>query len=94
MRSTFLVLTFIWVACLHGQVLEISDDDWHLWPDTSASWQDDQLNLPADVNLQELPVNPPTGGWTALNDRNGINVTLPATVEQFFWGKLGQKPYK
>ncbi|MGA2854401.1 MAG: malectin domain-containing carbohydrate-binding protein, partial [Verrucomicrobiota bacterium] len=31
--------------------------------------------------------NPPTGGWTALNEQAGIGVSLPATVEQYYFNK-------
>ena len=34
-----------------------------------------------------MPVNPPTGGWSVLNDSAGIGVSLPATVEEYYFGK-------
>ena len=64
------------------------DKDWHLWLDTAASWKDDMLYLPDEVNLAKLPINPPTGGWQALDGREGDAIpTLPATVEQYHWGQ-------
>ncbi len=68
--------------------IEVPDTGWKLWPDTAAKWKEDTLYLPSEVELARLPVNAPTGGWQAL-DRQGIAVTLPSTVEQHFWGKLG-----
>ena len=53
----------------------------------NAAWQDDTLYLPEDVNLTNLPVNPPTGGWAVLNDQAGIGVSLPATVEEYYFNK-------
>ncbi len=77
--------------------LVIPDDKWNLWIDQAAPWQDDEIYLPDDVDLKKLPVNPPTGGWESLYARAGGPdyqfVTLPATVEQYFWGKFGLRPY-
>jgi len=73
--------------------IAIPDDGWRLLIDGKATWQDDTIYLPADVNLAALPVNPPTGGWEVLGDDAGIAVNLPATVEQHYWGKFGLRPY-
>lgn len=74
-------------------LLEIPDNDWRLWPDTTAAWENDDIYLPDDYELADLPIHPPTGGWTFLNKTNGIEVTLPATVEQYFWGNFGFRTY-
>ena len=71
----------------------IPDEGWRMWPDTKAAWQNDEIFLPEDVNLQGLPTNPPTGGWEILNQQLGTELTLPATVEQFHWGLTGFRPY-
>lgn len=63
------------------------DQGWRLLLDTQAAWQNDTLYLPDDVKLSALPVNAPTGGWDVLNPSAGIAVTLPASVEQYYWGK-------
>src|SRR5579862_1460435 len=69
----------------------IPDDDWRLWIDEKAEWKNDPLFLPEDISWQNgvlcgkgtpLAVNEPTGGWGLLAANNGINVTLPTTVEQ------------
>jgi hypothetical protein len=73
--------------------LAIADDGWRLWLDTAATWADDAIHLPGRFDLAQLPVNPPTGGWGALASADAVTVTLPATVEQHFWGKLGSRPY-
>jgi beta-galactosidase len=77
----------------------IPDDDWRLWIDEKAEWKNDPLFLPEDITTDAegvlhgkgtpLPVNEPTGGWGSLRANNGINVTLPTTVEQHQWGKFG-----
>lgn len=73
--------------------LPVPDGGWRCWPDTQAAWQKDETYLPADVPLATLPVHPPTGGWQALNGRQGVPVTLPSTVEEHFWGKFGRRPF-
>jgi beta-galactosidase len=76
-----------------ASVVAIPDEGWRLWPDTKAEWEHDEIYLPEEVDLAKLPVNPPTGGWGALNSQQGIPVTLPASVEQYYWGRLGSRPY-
>ena len=76
-----------------GRAEDISEKGWRLWPDREAVWKEDAIYLPREVDLARLPVNPPTGGWAALNDQQGIPVTLPTTVEEHYWGKLGLRPY-
>ncbi|MEI9979697.1 MAG: glycoside hydrolase [Edaphobacter sp.] len=80
----------------------IPDDDWRLWIDEKAEWKNDTLFLPEDITIDEgilhgkgtpLPVNEPTGGWGLLDHLTGINVTLPTTVEQHYWGRFGSRPY-
>ena len=72
----------------------IPDEGWRMWPDTKAAWQNDEIFLPEDVDLQKLPANPPTGGWEILGQERGTELTLPATVEQFHWGLTGLRPYR
>lgn len=76
-----------------GFTIPLSDDGWRMWPDTEAAWQDDALYLPDEVDLARLPIHPPTSGWQALNAQQGIPVTLPASVEQYYWGRFGARPY-
>lgn len=86
-------------ATAHAQELQktrmlvIPHDGWRLWPDVHAEWKDDPLFLPDEVNLDTLPVNQPTGGWTSLNASQGIPVTLPTSVEEHFWGKIMSRSY-
>jgi len=77
----------------------IPDEGWHLWIDEHAAWQNDDLFLPEEISRdangtmlgrgQPLPVNAPTGGWGVLRHDTGLEVTLPTTVEQHFWGQYG-----
>lgn len=73
--------------------LVIPDDGWQLWLDHTASWQNDTIHLPEEVNLKTMPVHAPTGGWDALGQDGAVAVTLPATVEQHYWGAFGSRPY-
>ncbi|MGD0444779.1 MAG: glycoside hydrolase family 2 TIM barrel-domain containing protein [Edaphobacter sp.] len=79
----------------------IPDDDWRLWIDEKAEWKNDPLFLPEDISWQNevlcgkgtpLPVNQPSSP-DLLDHLNGINVTLPTTVEQHYWGKFSSRPY-
>jgi hypothetical protein len=84
----------------------IPDEGWRLWVDEKAEWKQDAIFLPEDVAQgtdgvvmgggKPLPVNAPTGGWGLLTGEaaGSIGVTLPSTVEQHFWGKFEQRPYK
>ena len=75
----------------------LPDDGWTLWIDREAVWRDDTIYLPDEVRVGELPVRPPTGGWEALYARSAgedcMQVTLPTTVEQQFWGRFGSRSY-
>ncbi|BDD01927.1 hypothetical protein PEPS_42070 (plasmid) [Persicobacter psychrovividus] len=75
--------------------IEIGDSQWRLWPDKTAAWENDDLFLPNTFNIDELPVNAPTCGWAALNQqKEAVEVSLPTTVEQHFWGTNGLKAYE
>ena len=80
----------------------IPDEGWHLWLDTAAPWQEDDIFLPEDITWlgegsdrklcakgHPLPTNAPTGGWSTLTPATAKSVTLPTTVEQHFWGQHG-----
>jgi hypothetical protein len=80
----------------------IPDEGWRLWIDDKAKWQNDDIFLPEDISWigegadaklcakgRPLPVNAPTGGWAALTPDTGLEVILPTSVEQHFWGKYG-----
>ncbi|HXR04256.1 MAG TPA: hypothetical protein VN836_06065, partial [Verrucomicrobiae bacterium] len=84
-----IVFQLIFVSFARSEVSDATNLDrgWRLWLDPKAAWQDDALYLPEEVNLTNLPVNPPTGGWAVLNDQAGIGVSLPATVEEYHFNK-------
>lgn len=81
----------------------IPDEGWHLWLDHKAEWKNDEIFLPADITQgvdgmvrgkgKPLPVNLPTGGWASLSVAAAKEVTLPATVEQHYWGAFGHRSY-
>jgi len=66
-------------------VQDISNNDWKLWLDPMAQWQNDVLFTPP-VDVKRLAVNLPTGDWQALEKGESKTVHLPATVEEFHWG--------
>ncbi|HEX2998976.1 MAG TPA: glycoside hydrolase family 2 TIM barrel-domain containing protein, partial [Armatimonadota bacterium] len=67
---------------------ELSGDNWRLWLDREAKWIDDDIFMPP-VEIASLPVNPPTGGWNALNGASRKTISVPATVEEHFWSSNG-----
>jgi hypothetical protein len=79
--------SFVSFACADVSDAVNLDREWRLWLDPKADWQDDTLYLPEDVNLTNLPVHPPTGGWAVLNDQAGIVVSLPGTVEEYYFNR-------
>src|SRR3984957_20091633 len=92
-RSFSLLIIFVPLilhAAARGAVSGSSnlDQGWRLWLDAKAGWRDDAIYLPEDVDLRKMPVNPPTGGWGVLNDDSaGKGISLPATVEEYYFGK-------
>lgn len=95
MRKTGVLLAAVIACALAGvaRAEDISASGWRLWLDKDAQWKDDTLYLPSEVDLEKMPANAPTGGWGALSDSAGISVSLPTTVEEHYWGKLGLRPY-
>ena len=67
---------------------KVSGYDWMLRLDYDAEWIDDDLYLPP-VDISAIPVNPPSGGWDALNTMTGMTVSVPGTVEQYCWSANG-----
>lgn len=71
------------------QEKDLSKNNWKLWLDTAATWENDSLYTPP-VDISKLPVHEPTGGWSRLSQTSsGRTVHLPATVEEYYWGRNG-----
>ncbi len=90
-KTHFLLLSLLSFSVYAQQgriVKDISNNNWKLWLDTAAQWKNDVLYT-HPVAIQKLPVNMPTGGWDALQKAAGKTVHLPATVEEFYWGRNG-----
>ena len=68
--------------------VELSGPGWRLWRDRDADWTNDDLYLPP-VTIAELPVNPPSCGWEHLDVVCDRKVSVPGTVEEYFWGDNG-----
>jgi len=68
---------------------DLSNQKWKIFIDENAQWQDDSLYLPP-INIASIPVNIPSAGWRLLeNETLAVTTQLPATVEEYFWGKRG-----
>jgi beta-galactosidase len=64
--------------------LSLDGPGWHAWLDREAKWQDDALFAPGELPpLDQLPVNPPTGGWDRP-EKLGVPCATPACIEQLF----------
>jgi len=88
--SSLVVVGFLNVFSLYpGERLQLDlSSSWNIILDEKAEWKSDKLYLPP-VDIDQLPVNIPTGGWQLLDTPNKENVALPATVEGHLWGRRG-----
>jgi len=67
---------------------KVSGDEWRLWLDRDADWENDTIYIPP-LNIGSLPVNPPTCDWKNLEKMEGKKVSVPGTVEEYYWGDNG-----
>ncbi len=81
----FLSVVFSLSASEGRYTISLSGSGWSLWFDKAASWQQDRLYLPNEIgDLSLLPINPPSGGWSVLEDNlDALPVEVPATVEEY-----------
>lgn len=84
---------FFWLLILSlyasSQTIDLSKQPWRLWLDETAEYFNDSLYLPP-YNMDVIPCTPPTCGWQNLyNNKNAIDISIPATVEEYMWGKNG-----
>jgi len=86
--NLIILISFIWVGITKAQITDISKNNWKLWLDESALYWNDIPLLPP-VDLSKVTLNEPTCGWENLYDGRGKDITLPATVEEYFWGDNG-----
>ena len=70
-RITLLCLVLIGLFSFNStiakarEVIDISDQEWTLWLDRDAEWENDPLFL-SDTDIADIPGNPPTIGWDKL----------------------------
>ena len=86
---TTLAAVLAMLAPIQRETIDLSGSDWNITLDKEAKWENDELYLPP-VNIVELPVNIPTGGWKLLESPSVSGVHLPATVEEHLWGWNGE----
>ena len=100
MKRALLVTLALSAACIclagtagPRQTIKLDGEGWMLWIDKSADWQNDRLYLPGEFDLAKLPVNPPTGGWSVLEDKlEAIPVSVPGTVELYTTKSANPRP--
>jgi hypothetical protein len=73
------------------QELLLSGQPWHLWRDSQAPWQNDDLFAPG-TDISKIPSNPPTGGWDTLDHLSATTVAVPGTVEEYLYHWDPAKP--
>ncbi len=78
---------------LPENTMQIPDDNWKVWLDKSAKWENDDIYLPNDVVLEKLPINEPSIGFAKLETTSDKIISIPSTIEQHFWGVNGFRPY-
>jgi len=61
----------------------LSGRGWRLWVDSAAEYERDRLHLPGTFRIDELPVHPPSCGWSGLDANRGLAVSVPANVEEY-----------
>lgn len=71
------------------ETLDLSASSWSITLDKAAEWENDELFLPP-VDIRDVPVNIPTGGWSLLDTPDVDGVKIPATVEEYLWGWNGE----
>jgi beta-galactosidase len=87
-RTGVSILVMLAGIVLHAEE-DLSSSGWRLWLDRDATWMDDTLYTPDEiVAVEDLPNNPPTGGWGVLSNDAGIVVKLPGTVEEHYWEQM------
>lgn len=86
---SFLLSLLVAAAPLQRETMDISGNGWNITLDKDAKWENDELFLPP-VELDKLPVNIPSGGWSLLENPSVSGVSLPATVEEHLWGWNGE----
>ncbi len=74
------------------QELDLSGMGWKVWLDEKAEWKKDPFYWPSEVNLEKLPVNPPTDGWGTL-DKVGKPAVLPGCIEEYYSGGINTWKY-
>lgn len=57
--------------------------NWRVWLDEKATWKDDTLYLPNEVDLQYIKANAPGCGWKDIY-QTGMISNLPVCVEELF----------
>lgn len=90
MKKDFLLFALLTFSlCASSQTIDLSKQPWRLWLDETAEYFNDSLYLPP-YNMDVIPCTPPTCGWQNLyNNKNAIDIFIPATVEEYMWGKNG-----
>lgn len=64
--------------------IDLSSVTWFAQLDEEATWRNDELYLPSEVDLAAIPVNPPGSGWEALYKNQAVKTHIPVSIEELF----------
>jgi len=70
---------------------DLSGPGWHLWQDTAAAWQNEDI-YPPGTDLGQITSHLPTGGWNQLPAQASTPVSVPGTVEEYLYHWNPAKP--
>jgi len=89
MRNLFFLISICFSIAIHSQNsqnIDLTALKWRLCLDKKATWANDELYLSPEI--LKLPNNAPSEGWEMLQ-KTGKEITIPATVEEHYWGENG-----
>jgi beta-galactosidase len=81
----FLICTMNALAQSGRHEIDLTEIGWRVWMDKDATWKNDTLYLPSEVDMKKIRINPPTCGWNNLY-QTGVESKLPVCVEELFSG--------
>ena len=86
MKNYLLILTLFSTLAIAQtrESIDLSQLKWYAQLDEKAEWEYDDLYLPSEVNLSQMPVNAPTVGWQKLYEDKSVATQLPVTMEELF----------
>lgn len=64
--------------------INICGKGWKAWLDSTASWQNDSLFIPYNIDVSKISAKQPSCGWDNFYKSKGILAKIPASFEEIF----------